>query len=69
MTVIPSNYWNEVHGANNSGDEVLQDGEGLQTLRNLAHNTAWLLRCIELGKAQGITPKTDGEKIRTNFVR
>lgn len=69
MPVIPSNYWNEVHGANNCAGEVEEDKEGLQTLRNLAHNTAWLLKCIQLGKEQGITPKTDGEKLRTNFVR
>ena len=69
MPVIPSNYWNEVHGANNASEEVKADGEGLQTLRNLAHNTAWLLKCIALGKEQGVVPNADGEKIRTNFIR
>lgn len=48
MPLVGSSYWNMVHG--NTPEEVLQDKEGLQTMRNLARNMAWLLHCIEAGK-------------------
>lgn len=67
MPVVSSSYWNMVHG--NTPEEVKQDLEGLQTMRNLAHNMAWLLHCIECGAKQGITaPKADKSN-RTNFIR
>lgn len=66
MPVASSNYWNEVHGQ--TAEEVEKDEEGLQTMRVLGYNLAWLLKCIALGKAQGILPKGE-EKIKTNFVR
>ena len=68
MVVATSQYWNQVHG--NTVEEVLQDGEGLQTMRTLGENIAWLLRLIECGKQNGIEPpKYETEKIRTNFIR
>lgn len=66
MPVVSSNYWNMVHG--NTPEEVLQDKEGLQIMRVLGYNMAWLLKCIELGKQSGIEPKLE-EKIMTNFIR
>ncbi len=66
MPVVSSNYWNEVHG--NTADEVLQDEEGLQTMRVLGYNMAWLLKCIELGKLEGLEPVKEN-KIATNFIR
>lgn len=66
MPVASSNYWNEVHGQ--TAEDVEKDEEGLQTMRVLGYNLAWLLKCISLGKAQGVLPK-DEEKIKTNFVR
>ena len=66
MPVVSSNYWNEVHG--NKAEEVLQDLEGLQTMRVLGNNMAWLLKCIQLGKEQGIEPKKE-QKVWTNFIR
>ena len=66
MPVIGSSYWNMVHG--NRPEEVMQDEEGLQTMRNIAHNMAWLLRCIEAGREQGILPRTESGA-RTNFIR
>ena len=66
MFVVGSNYWNEIHG--NKAEEALQDEEGLQTMRILGNNMAWLLQCIALGKEQGLAPKTE-KKIWTNFVR
>ncbi|MBR2341593.1 MAG: flavodoxin family protein [Clostridia bacterium] len=66
MPIVSGNYWNQVHG--NTPEEVLQDLEGLQTMRYLGYNMAWLLKCMELGKQSGLTPKKE-EKIRTNFIR
>ncbi|MDE6412602.1 MAG: flavodoxin family protein, partial [Eubacterium sp.] len=45
MPVISSRYWNMVHGA--TAEEVLQDEEGMQTMRTLGNNMAWLLKCIQ----------------------
>ena len=66
MPIVTSNYWNEVHG--NKAEHVLQDEEGLQTMRILGNNMAWLLKCLELGKAAGIEPQKE-KKIMTNFIR
>lgn len=67
MPVVSSQYWNMVHG--NTPDEVKQDLEGLQTMRTLGRNMAWLLKCIEAGKLSGIDFPTHEEKIATNFIR
>ena len=67
MPIVPSTYWNEVHGANGKAEDVEKDEEGLQTMRTLAHNMVWLLRCIELGKQAGIEPVKEA-KIRTDFI-
>ncbi len=67
MPVVPSQYWNMVHGA--QADEVKQDEEGMQTMRTLAKNMAWLLSCIEAGKAAGIDRPAAEKKLRTNFIR
>jgi multimeric flavodoxin WrbA len=66
MPIVSGNYWNQVHG--NTPEETLQDLEGLQNMRYLGYNMAWILKCIELGKSSGINP-TKEEKIRTNFIR
>lgn len=67
MPVVSSNYWNMVHG--NQPEEVLQDLEGLQIMRTLGQNMAWLLKCIEVGKNNGVgLPQTE-EKVHTNFIR
>ena len=67
MPVAGSTYWNMAHGANAS--EVPQDGEGMQTARNLARNMVWMLRCFALGREQGI-PLPDTETgVWTNFIR
>ncbi len=66
MPVVSSSYWNMVHG--NTPEEVEQDLEGLQVMRVLGDNMAWLLRCIE--HAEGTVEKPVKEpKINTNFVR
>jgi len=66
MPVVSSNYWNEIHG--NKAEEALQDEEGLQTMRVLGYNMAWLIKCIAAGKKEGIEPKGE-RKIMTNFIR
>jgi multimeric flavodoxin WrbA len=66
MPVVPSQYWNMVHG--NTPDEVEQDIEGLQIMRTLARNMAWLLNCIRIGKDNNcMYPETE-KFIPTNFI-
>ena len=67
MIVVTSQYWNQVHG--NTPEEVLQDAEGLQTMRTLAENMAFVLRSIEAGRAAGVPCPTYESKVRTNFIR
>lgn len=67
MPVVSSQYWNMVHG--NTPDEVRQDLEGMQTMRTLGVNMAWLLKCIEAGKAAGIELPQRETKVATNFIR
>ncbi|MBR1768965.1 MAG: flavodoxin family protein [Bacteroidales bacterium] len=67
MPIVTSRYWNVVHG--NSLDELMQDTEGVQILRVLAKNMAWILKCIEAGKQVGIEPPEIEEKTFLNFIR
>ena len=67
MPLVGSSYWNMVHG--NTPEEVLQDKEGLQTMRNLARNMAWLLHCIEAGKKAGIAVPLPETGNTTNCIR
>lgn len=62
MPVVSSQYWNSVHGRNPG--EVEQDAEGLQTMRTLGRNMAWMLKSLKREDA----PQSE-EPIRTNFVR
>ena len=67
MPVVASQYWNSVHG--NTPAEVLQDRKGLQTMRTLGDNMAWLLKCIAAGKAAGVEYPTPEPWEATNFIR
>ena len=67
MPVVSSNYWNMVHG--NTPEEVKQDLEGLQIMRGIGHSMAWMIKCIEAGKAAGVAYPEGEKKIRTNFIR
>ena len=67
MPVVSANYWNMVHG--NTPAEVAQDEEGLQIMRSLGNNMAWLLKSLEAGKAAGIAVPQAEDKIKTNFIR
>lgn len=66
MPIVSSQYWNSVHGF--TPDDVRQDLEGLQTMRVLAQNMAWLLRCIELGRQNGVTRPVYEDRLRTHFI-
>ena len=67
MPVAGATYWNNVHGA--VPGEVSFDEEGMRTMRNLARNLAWMIKCFDAGKKNGIPlPETEtGNK--TNFIR
>jgi len=67
MPVVPSQYWNVVHG--NTPDEIRRDTEGLQTMYVLARNMAWLLKCIALGREHGIGFPAHEQHTMTNFIR
>lgn len=67
MPVVSSTYWNMVHG--NAPEEVVKDLEGMQTMRNVGKNMAWLLKCIDSGKKSGIPVPATETKDKTNFIR
>lgn len=67
MPVVASQYWTMVHGA--SPENVLQDKEGMQTMRVLGRNMAWLLKCLEAGKNAGVSLPEKEERAWTNFIR
>ena len=67
MPVVSSQYWNMVFGA--TPEDIRRDAEGLQTMRTLARNMAWLLKCIRAGREQNILPPEPEKLVRTNFIR
>ena len=66
MPIVSSQYWNSVHGR--TAGEASQDLEGLQTMRALGRNMAWLLRHIHADGIQPTLPLQE-PKIRTSFIR
>ncbi|MCX7970585.1 MAG: flavodoxin family protein [Negativicutes bacterium] len=66
MFVVGSSYWNM--GFGREAGEVSQDGEGLQTMVNLARNMAWLIKCIRLAGDQVDIPPGRREVV-TSFIR
>lgn len=66
MLIPTSNYWNVIHGTRPG--EVLQDEEGVQIMRILGKNMAWLLKLVENGKGKVAEPEREG-KVLTNFIR
>ena len=67
MIVVGSTYWNEFHAL--TKEDVPEDGEGVQTLQNLARNMAYGMKCQKAGRDAGILPPTAREDVFTNFVR
>ena len=67
MPVASSRYWNAVHG--NTAEEVLKDEEGLQTMRVLGRNMAFLIRAIAREREVAGLPETEQQRFLTNFIR
>ncbi|MBQ4411962.1 MAG: flavodoxin family protein [Candidatus Methanomethylophilus sp.] len=67
MVVPGSQYWNMTHG--NTVEEVVKDAEGLQTMRTLGRNIAWILKCIDAGKKAGVELPEPEPRARTDFIR
>ena len=65
--VITSRYWNMVHGS--SPEEVLKDEEGVQIMKTLGRNMAWILKSIQAGKTAGVSQPQAETKLWTNFMR
>lgn len=65
--LVGSQYWNMVFGAN--AQDATLDLEGLQNMRRLAANMAWILRCLDAGKRAGIPLPVSEVPLRTNFIR
>ena len=66
MPVASSQYWNSVHGG--APGEALYDTEGMQTMRTLARNMAFLMKSIQLGKERYGLPQKESRQV-TNFIR
>ena len=65
MPVVTSQYWNIVYGA--AKGEAKLDAEGMQTMRTLANNMAWLLEKIHAGGA--MAPEREKDHQFMNFIR
>lgn len=65
MLLPTSNYWNVIHGARQG--EVIQDTEGVQIMRVLGKNMAWLMKLVEHGKSSIAAPPRE-PKIYMNFI-
>ncbi len=65
MPVVPSQYWNSTHGF--TPEQIRKDGEGMQTMRTLGRNMAWMLKCFDLAKDQVPLPEKE-ERISTHFI-
>ena len=67
MPIVSSQYWNETHGF--TPQDVQKDLEGLQTMRTLGRNMAWLIKCIKIGKENGVKFPALEPPVMTNFIR
>lgn len=67
MPVVSSTYWNMAFGT--SPEQIALDEEGVQIMRTVGKNMAWLLKCIRAGGEAGISRPTAEERIWTNFIR
>ena len=67
MIVPGSQYWNQIHGF--TREDALKDKEGLQTMRTLARQMAWVLKCMKAGEKEGIPKPVQEEWIPTHFIQ
>jgi len=66
MIIAPSRYWLSVHG--NNEDELVQDEEGVQMLKTVARNMAWLMKAVSAAPKREIG-EDEATRIATNFIR
>ena len=67
MPIVSSNYFHVIHG--NTPEEAKQDEEGMQTMRLLGQNFAWLVKSVDAAKKAGIELPQGENKIKTNYIR
>lgn len=67
MPLVSGSYWAMVHGS--TPQQVLKDEEGCAVMAELGRNMAWLLKCIDLGKQQGVVHPENPRRPMTNFIR
>lgn len=67
MPIVSAQYWNQIHG--NNAEEAKQDLEGMQTMRTLGNNMAYLLKCLDAGAKSGVEKPKIEPKVKTNFIR
>ena len=68
MPIVPSQYWPMVHG--NKPEQVMKDEEGLQIMRHLARNLAWMVKSFSIARERGVLPpELEKDRKRTNFIR
>lgn len=67
MPVVPSQYWTIAHGT--SPGEVTQDAEGMQTMRQMALNMAFMIKSFKLGMEQFGSPKIKEQLTETHYIR
>ena len=66
MPTAPSTYWNDVHGYD--GGDVMADTEGVETIRNMATNVAFMIQCIRKGREEIGQPEVRHTQFM-NFIR
>ena len=67
MPVVPSQYWSIAHGT--EPGEVVQDQEGMQTMRQLGLNMAFMIKSFRLGMEQFGSPKIKEDLVETHYIR
>ena len=67
MPVVSSHYWNSIHGR--TPEETRQDAEGMQTLKILGRNMAWLMKSLNISQAAGLYHPEPVARHNTNFIR
>ena len=67
MPIVSSNYWNQIHGSN--AEEAMQDVEGVQTMKILGRNMAYMVKALAAARDAGVVPNEREKKTLTNFIR
>ena len=66
MIVVGSQYWNMIHGF--TSEDAKKDLEGLQTIRTLAENMSYVLKCLKAGEKLGVEKPVEEKQLVTNFM-